>query len=404
MLPCRPVSRIVCPTVALAVLSVALVVAGGCADTARAARATTKTASRPAAPRRTHRRNARAPPAPQATPPAAARPKPDGQSPRGEEEPLQGFGSGTTGGAGGREVWVTEPTGDSLRAAIRDINQTGNAILRFDVHEPIMITRPMPHVTTPHVTIDGRGATLDGSELRNEVALLDIRTHDVIVRDLRLRNGYDNLRAQGPEAHDIVFTHISSTGAHDDGLSIAGDAHDVTAQYVFLAGNTRSIFCKEGGTNVSLHHLWFQKGWIRNPIVSGPARVDVRNVIVEDWGEWGSRFENDATGNVVNSLFILSDYARHRGGKPNGTLRAIAGASVYIAGNAYRGAARPPEFRSAREPFPAPPVTTEPVERMEEHVRARAGCLPRDATDARYITLRTGWDVGVETPLRLHGN
>ncbi len=41
---------------------------------------------------------------------------------------------------------------------------------------------------------------------------------------------------------------------------------------------------------------------------------------------------------------------------------------------------------------------------MEEHVRARAGCLPRDATDARYITLRTGWDVGVETPLRLHGN
>ena len=31
-------------------------------------------------------------------------------------------------------------------------------------------------------------------------AILDIRTNDVIVRDLRLRNGDDNLRVDGPEA------------------------------------------------------------------------------------------------------------------------------------------------------------------------------------------------------------
>jgi hypothetical protein len=393
------VVSIVSRAVALVTLAVALVFAGVGADSAGAARAPKKTATP-----RHPRPGARATPASQPTPPTATPATRDSHSPRGDEEPLQGFGSATKGGAGGREVWVTEPTSDSLRAAIRDVNETGNAILRFAVHEPIMITRPMPYFTAPYVTIDGRGATIDGSDLRNEVALLDVRTHDVIVRDLRLRNGYDNLRAQGPEAHDIVFTHISSTGSHDDGLSISGDAHDVTAQYIFFAGNTRSIFCKEGGTNVSLHHLWFQKGWIRNPIVSGPVRADVRNVIVEDWGEWGSRFENDATGNVVDSLFILSDYAEHRGGKTNGALRAISGASVFTSGNAYRGGARPPEFRSAPKPFPAPPVTTEPVERMEEHVRARAGCLPRDATDARYIALRAGWDVGVETPLRLRGD
>lgn len=316
-------------------------------------------------------------------------------------EPLEGFGSATRGGAGGREVWVTEPTTERLREAIRDINKTGDAILRFDVHEPIMITRPLPHVTAPNVTIDGRGATLDGSDLRDEVALLDIRTHDVIVRDLRLRNGYDNLRAQSPDAHDIVFTHISSTGSRDDGVSIARGAHDVTVQYVFLAGDTRSVFIKDGGTNVSLHHSWIQKGWIRNPIVSGPARADVRNVIVEDWGEWGSRFESGATGNFVDSLFILSDYALRHGGKPDSALRATTGAAIYTAGNAYRGAAHPPDFRGAPKPFPAPPVTTDPVDRMEEHVRARAGCLPRDVIDARYVALRSGWDVGADTPLRL---
>ncbi|MBI3770066.1 MAG: hypothetical protein HY271_16460 [Deltaproteobacteria bacterium] len=392
-----------------ALLAATLMVVGAAACTLAARGENGSTAGAPSARRKAPAR-ARRSPAPQATPASSptsaarrgARTKSTAPAAGAQDEPLEGFGSGTTGGAGGREVWVTEPTVESLRAALLDVNGTGNAILRFDVHEPIMITRPLPYLTAPHVTVDGRGATLDGSDLRNEVALLDVRAHDVIVRDLRLRNGYDNLRAQSPDAHDIVFSHISSTGSHDDGLSIGYGAHDVTAQYLFLAGNTRSVFCKEGGTNISLHHSWLQKGWIRNPIVSGPARADIRNVIVEDWGEWGARFEDGATGNVVESLFVLSGYARRRGGKPDSALRATHGASVYATGNAYREYAHPPQFGSARHPFPAPAVTTEPVERMEAQVRARAGCLPRDAADTQYIALRTGWDVGVETPLRLH--
>jgi hypothetical protein len=38
---------------------------------------------------------------------------------------------------------------------------------------------------------------------------------------------------------------------------------------------------------------------------------------------------------------------------------------------------------------------------MEAGVRARAGCLPRDAVDAKYIATTTGWRVGAETPLRV---
>ncbi|TMA76508.1 MAG: hypothetical protein E6J72_16720 [Deltaproteobacteria bacterium] len=391
-----------------ALLALATVAAAACGAAAHGTSAAAKRApaqAQPApratpspspAPRRVRSPATHATPAPS---PAAVRHAPRAAAPRAEE-PLEGFGSATKGGAGGREVWVTEASVERLRDAIHDINETGDAVLRFDVATPIMITRPLPYFTAPHVTIDGHGATLDGSALTHDVALLDIRTHDVIVRNLRVRNGYDNLRAQGPDAHDIVFTHVSSTGARDDGLSVAYEAHDVTAQYLFLAGNTRSIFCKEGGTNLSVHHSWIQKGWIRNPIVSGPARADVRNVIVEDWGEWGARFENGATGNVVGSLFSLSDYARQRGGKADSALRAISGASVYLAGNVFRGA-RPPNFRGAPNPFAAAPITTAPVEQMEERVRAAAGCLPRDAIDDRYIGLRAGWEVGRETPLRL---
>src|SRR5205085_1581251 len=81
-------------------------------------------------------------------------------APRAEER-IEGFGSATKGGAGGREVWVTEASVERLRDAIRDVNETGDAVLRFDVAVPIMVTRPLPYLTAPHVTIDGHGATLD---------------------------------------------------------------------------------------------------------------------------------------------------------------------------------------------------------------------------------------------------
>jgi len=113
----------------------------------------------------------------------------------------------------------------------------------------------------------------------------------------------------------------AKTGSADDGISVGYGAHDVTIQHCFLAGNTRSIFMKYGATtNVSIHHTWIQKQWVRGPLVSQSVFADIRNVIVEDWTLWGTRFEKDASGNVVDSLFILSPYAKSVGGKPNSPL------------------------------------------------------------------------------------
>jgi hypothetical protein len=254
----------------------------------------------------------------------------------------------------------------------------------------------------PELTIDGAGATLDGSGMKSGSAILDVRTNDVIVRDLRLRNGDDNLRVDGPEAYRVVITHVSSTGAGDDGVSIGYGAHDVTLQWSFLAGNTRSVYCKYSGTNnVSLHHNWIQKGAIRSPIFSGAITADMRNVIVEDWGEWGSRFEDGATGNVVASLFALSPHAVKAGGKPHAALRFKEAGPVYLAGNAVKGPVQPLPAGTSEAPIPAPPVTTLGVKEMEKVVRARAGCLPRDAVDRAYVDATTGWRVSETEPLRL---
>jgi hypothetical protein len=318
-------------------------------------------------------------------------------------EPLEGFGTETTGGADGRVITISEPTEDAVRAAFADAEMGGgHAILRFAVKQPIAIVKKLPILTKSHLTIEGGGATLDGTAMKEGSAILDIRTNDVIVRDLRLRNGDDNLRVDGPEAFRVVITHVSSTGAHDDGISIGYGAHDVTLQFSFVAGNTRSIYCKYAGTtNLSIHHNWIQKGAIRSPIFSGSIVADMRNVIVEDWGEWGSRFEDGATGNVVSSLFALSPAAVQTGGKPHAALRFKEAGPVYLSGNAVRGVVDPLIAGTAEAPIPAPPVTTLSIGEMEKLVRSRAGCLPRDAVDAAYVGAASGWKVSETEPLRL---
>ncbi len=316
-------------------------------------------------------------------------------------EPLEGFGAETKGGAGGRVITIGEPTEDAVRAAFADAATNGNAIIRFAVTGPIAIEKKLPILGKPNLTIEGGGATLDGTAMKEGSAILDIRTNDVIVRDLRLRNGDDNLRIDGPEAYRVVVTHVSSTGSHDDGISIGYGAHEVTVQYSFVAGSTRSIYCKYGGTNdITLHHDWLQKGAIRSPIISGSIRADIRNVIVEDWGEWGSRFEDGATGNVVGSLFALSPHARAIGGKAHSALRLKGAGPVYVSGNVVGGVVEPLVAGTAAAPIKAPPVTMQSVAEMEKIVRARAGCLPRDAIDDAYVHA-TGWTVSEEEPLRL---
>ncbi len=296
-------------------------------------------------------------------------------------------------------IRVTEATDAAVQAAFKAA-KSGSAIVVFDVTGPFELSHSL-EVTGSFVTIEGNGATLLGNRLGWQPTL-EVSGHDVIVRNLRLRNGSDNLRAQGNGAYNVVFSHVSSTGALDDGVSIGYGAHDVTLQYALLAGNTRSIFVKYGTTtNVSVHHSWMMKQWARGPLVSTNVVADLRNLIVEDWTLWGVRFEKTASGNLLHSLFTLGPTAKSLGGSPGSALRLIQTGPVFTAGNVYEGLAKNGPDGNAPAPVPAPPVTTLPVGEMEDVVRARAGCLPRDPLDAKYVATTTGWKVNATTALRL---
>jgi hypothetical protein len=320
-------------------------------------------------------------------------------------EPYEGFGAATEGGEGGTVFTVTQPTTDAVKHALAQAKENSRAGNRsrvvFATPGPITVTSPLK-VQANDVTIEGNGVTLVAgpSLAKSTNATLAIHGHDVIVRDMRLRNGGDNLRAQGYGAYNIVFSHISSTGAYDDGISIGYGAHDVTVQYSLLAGNTRSIFVKyHGVSRVSIHHTWVMKQWIRGPLVNG-ARVDFRNNIVEDWTMWGVRFENGASGNVVNSIFGYGLHPAPYNKARNGL--NVRSEPVYVSGVEFRGAATagPNAAGTAAAEVAVAPVATQSVPEMEANVRAHAGALPRDAVDEAYVGARN-WRVGNGSPLRL---
>ncbi len=336
-------------------------------------------------------------PEPVATPAAsAAVPQPTSTA-----IPREGFGAATLGGANGKILRVAEASTKVLREVFSQA-RVGNVTIELPKNAKIVLEKMIPQVTGASITIEGNGATIDGRRLEQDVALLDIRGHDIIVRNLRLRNGYDNLRVKGSEAFNVVIDHVSSTGARDDGMTITHGAHDVTVQHSYIAGNTRGFFSKYEGThNVSLHHTLLQKNWMRSPLFDGTTGVDMRNVIVEDWGLWGARFEGGASGNVVASLFALSPYAVSIGGKKGSALWLKNPATVYAADNVFRDQAEAGTSGRAASPFAAPPVQTSTVAAMEKVVRAGAGCLPRDNIDRAYLGLRQGWKVSESEPFRV---
>ncbi len=63
-------------------------------------------------------------------------------------------------------------------------------------------------------------------------------------------------------------------------------------------------FLSEAVTNVSLHHNIFYCNYQRSPEISTNGLFDVRNNIVFNYTEYGTRVRNGAFGNFVQNWYI----------------------------------------------------------------------------------------------------
>lgn len=298
-----------------------------------------------------------------------------------------GYGAAATGGEGYPTVIVK--TYEELKNALVKGNVT-IVIEAAEIHIPDRI-----QTTASNITLDGQGATLRGDKLpRIQQMLKFVGGRNYIVKNVRLRNGGDNIAFyQG--ARDIVVDHISSTGAGDDGISISKNSRNATLTHCFLAGNTRAIFIKYGETtNVTVDHCIIMKLCMRAPLVDNIRAFDVRNNLISEWRFQGTRISGkDCNGNVMGNLYVAPPDSPEAKKSSPWVFRSKEVGKIHIADNVLRGCTAVNKS-TVDAPLVTPPIDppyTSDVTAVEQSLLSDttgAGCMPRDAVDKAYFTVK----------------
>lgn len=355
-----------------------------------------------------------------------------------------GGGMFTTGGRGGAVVEVTNLNDSgpgSLRAAIE---QAGPRIVVFRVAGIIQLQSNLD-IDNPDITIAGQSAPGDGICLANHS--LNINTHNVILRHLRVRRG----RPEGGQGSDniggnpegqIIVDHCSASWGMDENLSLYRymkpmpdgsrlklPTENVTVQWCIsseaLNAGNHAFGGTWGGRDSTFHHNLFACNTGRNPSIGMSGEFDYRNNVIFNWRH-RTMDGGDETSmiNVINCYYkpgpaanrdmvstiarieqrnMYSPGNRWRPGNwyPEAAPRPgkwyVAGNIVEgfpeITANNWEGMRGPEEIARVNTPFEGWPVNQEAALEAFESVLAKAGAtLPRrDAVDVRVTNMvRTG--------------
>jgi len=330
----------------------------------------------------------------------------------------QGYGAFTPGGRDGKTIVVdnlNDAGPGSLRAAIE---ATGPRIVQFTIGGVISLKSTIV-VTEPYLTLDASSSPWPGIMLRRHG--LEIHTHDVVLRQFRIRIGDDDVRrndaniiyAAGDGEYALYFTegsrnciadHLSLSWSTNKILSTTKMSDLITIQWCILSESLNldghGYASITGGNRVSWHHNLFAHNFSRNVRFQGAVDADFRNNLIYDWGEKSAYGEFDRLNYVGNYLkpgpsTSQRPYLFHDG------IETVLPGSLFLRDNIIEGDEKVNQNNwkgsrfyfdrqtlAAASPFPAPPISTESATSAFEHVLADAGATQpgRDAVDQRIIS------------------
>jgi pectate lyase len=333
----------------------------------------------------------------------------------------QGFGAHTIGGRGGRVIEVTnlnDAGAGSLRAALE---APGARIVVFRTGGTIELSDEI-EVRNPYLTVAGQTAPGGGITLKsrpsNQSGTIDIVTHDVVLRYLRMRSGphteegESNPLALDEGAFNVVVDHCSLSWGVNENLTTYDETHDITLSWnVISEGLSRSVHPEgehsrglfisgDGSRNVTAHHNLIVHNNKRSPEVNTVGTVDVVNNVIYNYGAVAGQV-SDKRGvplNFVGNYYKPgpdSDRSRY---ELDAYLVRGTGLRLYVRGNigphrqldslpdAYTVEPEGRQFMVGSR-HRAPAVTTTSAARAYEDVLARAGArVPYvDPVDQRII-------------------
>lgn len=352
-----------------------------------------------------------------------------------------GWAADTRGGRGGAILRVTNlnPSGPgSFRAALET---RGPRIVVFEVGGVIDLGLTTLTIEEPFLTIAGQTAPSPGITIIR--GGIDLRTHDVIIRHIRVRTGVSGqARRSGWEAdslstigaYNVIIDHCTMTWALDENLSASGPrftgstpedwrrgtSHNITFSYNLLAEgiahgshpkgeHSKGSLIHDNATGILIYRNVYAHNYERNPLLKGGVHAAVVNNLIFNPGaqaihynlmdlEWGGHPHQpgqlSAVGNVLRAGFST---------RPDIAFLTIGGAgdlSYYGRDNlAVDRQGRPLPMFGRYTTSPAriietdrPPVWPDgldvlPADQVETHVLRHAGARPwdRDEHDVRVI-------------------
>lgn len=300
-----------------------------------------------------------------------------------------GFGR-TAGGSGLHRVVVTS-LADRGAGTLREALAGSHRHVVFAVAGTIRLESPVEVRGREAITLDGSTAPRPGMTLAGH-GLTIRRSHDVVVRGIRVRNTVGDNIAVTDDSHRIVVDHCSLANAGDGNLDITENTTDVTVSWT-LIGDTRphgaairskgmliANFNQAPVTRVSLHH----NGWVnvtqRHPQASTAGLVDMRYNLVSGWSSYGMRARQGAYGNLVGNVFRST-------AKPEAAAILTPDAGTWhVSGNAGPVGVNIDALDRAAA-YPAPSVPTQRTATVRRSVIRGAGVMPRDTID-RWLLSR----------------
>lgn len=320
----------------------------------------------------------------------------------------EGMGATTTGGRGGKVIYVTNTNSEGPGSFVEAIRTKGPRIVLFKVSGQIVLANDT-WIAEPDLTLIGYTAPGEGIEICGRVCLA---AGNIIMRGMRWRLrpplSADGMNTEG-DLTNLIFDHCSFAYGSDEALRFIGQRHtfwNYTFQYCNIGPGMSGLGSHPYGPEIggvgSIHHCILHDTLSRSPEVDC-ARIDWRNNIMFNLRSGHSkRLTNQF--NFINNLIIDNPgqpYAYSFGATDNnyiaGNYREVDGEFVpFLAGenpdNSKRtedrdGDQAPDPTKVTKQPWRVMPVTTDDAINLEKRLLPIVGAfLPkRDTTDTFWL-------------------